>query len=303
MGDYYSEALDEMHAFYGNNNPTKEEQFRFEEAMKYLNQLTSEGGHPEAFAYNLAMHYMDIKEFALAKKYFEIGAKTGDWTCKQGLGLIWYYGLCGEQDFEKAYYYFENRRFGRSGYLLADMYHYGYYVKQDIVKCREILEEMFIKTSRERCDYRGRFYLSTLYPEVALRLARLNLEEKQVSLFDLDGLYSARKVLATRQKNSPSWMNLKTMRSILETIAFLEGEDYWFENIYDLLIFDFTNAAMTFEYNGVEYQTEIFTDKKETVYQFQGKWFHGPDDYLEKMQIEGKAITTIYDEIKGICIE
>ena len=30
MGDYYSESIDEMHAFYGNSNPTKEEQFRFE---------------------------------------------------------------------------------------------------------------------------------------------------------------------------------------------------------------------------------------------------------------------------------
>ena len=58
MGDYFSESLDEMHAFYGNSNPTKEEQFRFEEAMEYLSQGTPESGHPEAFAFNLAMHYI-----------------------------------------------------------------------------------------------------------------------------------------------------------------------------------------------------------------------------------------------------
>lgn len=269
--------------------------------MEYLSQVTPEGGHPEAFDYNLAMHFMDIKEFALAKKYLEVGAKTGDWTCKQGLGIIWYYGLCGEQDFEKAYYYFEERRFGRSAYLLADMYHYGYYVKQDVSKCREILEELFIKASQERYD--GRFYLSTLYPEVALRLARLNLEEGQASLFDLDGLYSARKVLAVRQKKSPTWMNLKTMRSILETISFLEGENYRFRDIYDLMVMDFSDETMKFEYNDAKYQVKIFTDTSETIYQFQNKWFHGPDDFLEKAQIEGKGITTVYDEIKGIWIE
>ena len=299
MDDHISKSLDEMHSFYGKDNPTKEDQFRFEEAMEYLSQNTDL--HPEAFDYNLAMHYMDTREFGLAKKHLERGAITGDWTCKEWLGIIWYYGLCGEQDFEKAYMYFENRQFGRSAYLLADMYHYGYYVKQNIDKCREILEYLFKKASNERYD--GRFDLSTLYPEIALRLVRLNIEEGKASLFDLDGLYSARKILSFRQKRRASWINLKTMRSILETLVFLEGEDYRFRDIYDLMVFDFSEAVMTFDYNDVNYRLDVFMDANEIVYQLQDKWFHSPDDLLERAQIGDKRLTSIYDEITSIWID
>ena len=246
MSDQYSEFLNEMHTFYGKENPTEEDQFRFEEAMTYLSQETPEEGYSVAFVYNLAVHYMEIKEFDLAKKYLEKGAEAGDWTCKKGLGIIWYYGLCGEQNFEKAYRYFENRRFGRSAYLLADMYHYGYYVEQNVDKCRKILEEQFEKVSRER--YAGMF-LRTKYPEVALRLVRLNLEEGKGSLFELDSIYSARKILAIRQKQHASWLNLKEMRSVLEIQAIMQGDEYWFKDIYDLMIFDFSDAVLNFTYN------------------------------------------------------
>ena len=301
MDGYYSDAMKQLHAGHEKEDPTAEEDFQYEEAMEYLAQNTPRENHSEAFSYNLAMHYMEKKEFFLAKKYLEQGAETGDWTCKEGLGIIWYYGLCGEQDFEKAYKYFENRTWGRSAYLLADMYHYGYCVEKNPDKCREILESLLLKEIPIRYDYH--YFYHSIYPEVVLRLARLNIEEGKATLFDLDSLYHARRFLAIRQKNDPYWMNLQTMRSILETIAYMAGEEYRFNDIYDLMVFDFSNAVIKFRYNDTKYQIAIFTEENEIVYEFKDKWFHGIDDFLERARIEDQRFTTVYDSITDIWID
>ena len=301
MNDQYYELIEEMHSFYEKDDPTEEDQIIFENAMKKLIEETPEKDCTQAFAYNLAMHYMNVKKFELAKEYFEIGAKTGDWTCKQGLGIIWYYGLCGEQDFEKAYMYFENRKFGRSAYLLAEMYHFGNYVERDDVKCRQILEELFEKAIAER--YSGKHDLSTLYPEVAVRLVWQNIEEEQVTLFDLDILYSAWKILAIRQKHNPSWINLSSMRDVVETLAYMEGKKYRFKDIYDLMVIDFSNAVVVFSYNDASYHIDIFKDNERIIFQFQDELYDGADDFLEYARIDRKRITSIYDDITHVMID
>lgn len=137
------DPYEEMHAFYRLDDPTEEEQFRFVEAMKLLIDSAVFEDDIIAFSYNLAMYYRDIKEFELEKKYLELGAGYDENLCKEELGLIWYYGLTGERDYEKAYYYFSECATRRSKYMIADMYHDGSYVQQDRKKYREILENWF----------------------------------------------------------------------------------------------------------------------------------------------------------------
>lgn len=298
MSGHYSDALNEMYAFYRLDDPTEEEQFRFVEAMKYLIENTSSWDYPQAYMYNLAIYYRNIREFELEKKYLEMGAALDDPTSKAELGFLWYYGLCGRPDYEKAYRYFTETATPQCKYMLSDMYHYGQYVKQSNYRSREILEELFIAVESEHKD--PRFTISTLYPEISLRLVRLNIEEGEDTMCDLDCLLDARDILAIRQQERPFWGNLKTMRSILETTVMMVGNDFDFIDLYDLLTYEQKNAVITFDYDGVKNRLDVFPHEGEIIYQYDGKWFHGSEEFLEKARIGGARITSVFDLISNI---
>ena len=292
------DPIDEMHAFYRQDDPSEEQQFRFVEAMKILIDEAFWEDDIIAFSYNLAMYYRDIKEFELEKKYLEKGLEYDDSLCKEELGIIWYYGLTGEQNFEKAYRCFSEGITPRGQYMIADMYHYGQYVSRDEEKCREILETLFEHAEDERQD--ERFVTSTLFPEIALRLARLNLEEGTANGYDWNSLLDAKIILTRRQQETPFWGNIKTMRGILETLVEMREYDYGLIDLYDLLTFDKDEAVITFEYKSTPYPLKIFRNEDERIIDFNGKWFHGAEDFLEKARIDGKRITKIIMQINNI---
>ena len=298
MVDHYSDSLDEMQAFYKLDDPTEEEQFRFVEAMNYLIENTPEWDYPQAFMYDLAVYYRDIREFGLSRKYLEMAVAMGDSISKEELGLLWYYGLCGKPDYEKAYLYFTETGSRRSQYMLSDMYYYGQYVRQSYSKSREIIEKLFAAVRTEYKD--PRFAVSTLFPEIALRLVRLNIEEDRDTMFDLDCLFEARKILAFRQMHGPFWGNIKTMRSILETTIMMTGNAFGFLDVYDLLTFEKENAVIKFDYEGMKYRIDIFPHEGEITYQYGGRWYHGPEDFLERAQITGLRFTTVFMRISNI---
>ena len=295
------DPFEEMHSFYSKDDPTEEEQFRFVEAMEYLINTSFSPVDVEAFSYNLAMYYRDIKDFRLEKKYLEIGAQSGSDFSKEQLGIIWYYGLCGEKDYEKAFRYFEASGTRLSQYMMADMYRYGFYVAKDLIKCREILEKLFEQVSYERDDYR--FIHGAKFPEIALRLVLLNLEEGADTRFDLECLFDARDILALRQQKSPFWGNIKTMKSIIETTGMMCGTDFDVTDIYDLLVLSNPYAVVQFDYNDKHYRVDVFPYENETVYQYDNKWYHGAEDFLEKAKVDNQRITTVFDLISNIKIE
>lgn len=287
--------IDEMHAFYRKDDPTEEEQFRFVESMKYLIETAYNKDDISAFSYNLAMYYHNIRNFQLEKKYLELGASVKSELAIEELGILWYYGLCGEINYKKAFHYFSESNTRRSLYMLADMYHYGQYVEKDVAKAREILENLYSMAADDIEDP-----VNAVYSETVLRLVRLDIEEDRTTEYHLKALLSARKVLDICQQKDPSWENLKTMHRIIETIAELAGEPITFTDLYDLLAFDAKKATVTFVYNGVRQQLDIFPYENEIVYQFDGRWFHGAEDFLEKVRIDNYRITTIFDQISDI---
>ena len=294
MGKGFADSYDpyqEMKEFYRLDDPTEDEQFRFVEAMEYFIRNAEFPDDAVAFSYNLAMYYRDIRNFPLEKKYLEIGAKEGNPVCREEMGIMYYYGLCDEPDYKKAYEIFEQCDTRRAAYLIADMYHYGRFVKRDYDKCRDILEGLFADVECERND--DRFTISTLFPEIALRLADLNVEEGIDEMSDLDCLIDAREILTIRQSRRPFWGNIKTMHSILDLTARMCGNDYDFIDLYDLLTFESDNATVTFSCESRDWEILIFRKGVEIVYQFEDKWFHGAEDFLEKARIEGKRITTV----------
>lgn len=295
------DPYEEMRAFYRLDDPTEEEQFNFVESLEYLIKTASSPADKEAFSFNLAMYYRGIKEFRLEKKYLEIGEELDSAPCKEQLGFIWYYGLCGEQDFEKAFQYFSACETRSGQYMLADMYRDGNFVKRDRDKSREIIDRLFVEVESERKD--SRFFISTLLPEIALRFVRFDLEDGADSGFDLDCILDARTILTVRQSRRPFWGNIQLMHSILETTAKMVGNEYDFIDLYDLMTFDIPSAKITFEYNKASDELDVFPDNGETIYQFNDKWYHGAEDFLEKARIDRKRITTVFDLISNIKVQ
>lgn len=294
------DPFEEMHTFYSLDDPTEEQQFRFVEAMKLLIDRSFWEEDIPVLSFNLAMYYRGIKEFGLEQRYLELAAKYNDCCSKEELGFIAYYGLTGEQDFEKAYHYFSECKMRKSKYMIADMYHYGQHVRCDRRRCREILEDLFEQVEPERND--PSFATSTLFPEIAQRLVQLDLEEGTETDYDWNSLLDARAVLTKRQQKRPFWGNILTMRSILETMREMRDRNDGFIDLYDLLTFDRQNAGILFDYDDATYHIHIFQHEGETIYEFNGRWFHGPDDFLEKARIDGKRITTVDARIENIQI-
>ena len=287
-----------MSEFYKLDNPSEDEQFRFVEAMDHIIKTSPFPEDISIFSFNLAMYYRNVKEFQLEKKYLEIGEMNDDSFCKEQLGFIWYYGLCGEINYKKAYEYFKACETRTGQYMISDMYHKGQYIQRDDFKSFEILEELIVELDSEKND--PRFTLSTLFPEVAVRLAKLNLEYEDDSEFDLDNLFEARRILSLRQQRRPFWGNIKTMKEILDATADMCGNDYNFIDLYDLLTYDSPFSEITFDYNDVIYQIDIFENKEDIVYQFNDKWYRGAEDFLNKAIIDDKRITTVFDLILNI---
>lgn len=194
------------------------------------------------------MYYRDIKDFLLERKNLEIGAELGEVYSKEQLGFMCYYGLGRPLDFEKVYQYFEECNTRRSQFMLADMYRFGQFVKQDLIKSRMILEDLMIPVDSERKD--SRFAVSTLFPEIAVRIVQLDLSEEEDSEFDLDCLFDARDILSLRQSRSPFWGNIRTMRTIPETTVMMCGNDLDYIDLYDLLTSNLQNGHVTFDYEG-----------------------------------------------------
>ena len=289
-----------MHDFYRLDNPSEEEQFQFVEAMEYLIKTAVFDDDIIAFSYNLAMYYRDIRKFDLEKKYLELGIQHGSDVGKEQLGLIWYYGLCGDQDYELAYTLFKDSNSRTGEYMISDMYHNGQFVPWDDDKCRDILESIFENVESEALD--ERFKLSTLYPEIAVRLAKLNYLQERDTKDDLEHLFLARDILSERQARRPFWGNIKWMKQILDVTELYTGNDFEFIDLYDLLSLNTDSATVNFIYAADSYKIDIFRHESEVVYEFQNKWFHGPEDFLDKARIDDKRITTVYDEVADITL-
>ena len=293
------DPYEHMKEFYKLDNPSEDEQFRFVVAMQHIIHTSPLPEDRSIFCYNLAIYYRNIKEFELEKKYLEIGEMQDDTACKEELGFIWYYGLCGQVDYKKAYKYFNDCGTRRSLYMISDIYHKGQYLAKNDYMAREIIEDLIVDLESEKNN--PEFTISTIFPEVAVRLAKLNIEEKKVTEFDLDNLFEARDILALRQQRRPFWGNIKTMHEILDATELMAGGDeFLIIDLYDLLTFDSPMGVITFDYNDEIHQIDVFQYDGITVYQYNDKWYRGAEDFLDKAVIDGKKITTVFDLILDI---
>ncbi len=74
------------------------------------------------------------QNYEKAAYYYEMAAKLGNRQAQENLGYVYYYGRIGEVDYKKAYHYFIKGALDGhliSLYKIGDMYKNGYYVEKD----------------------------------------------------------------------------------------------------------------------------------------------------------------------------
>ena len=269
------EALEICDEFRRNNgNYDEDDFFIYTEALKYL---IDESMDPE-YMFELGGAYYCEKEYDLALKYYEMTVEydKDNIAALGGLGYIWYYGRTGTVDYKKAYEYYSCAAKAGSDiarYKVADMYRYGYYVKQDFDKFREIIESLY-----------DQYHLTNMVedplPEICIRLAAAREYEgrtdEAVSL-----LLEGKSMLRSRIGFDHFFGNFAIMEDIISDLYRLKEFDKTRFDLYDLYYLLKEPVKVRFCYEGKEYTVEsVCEDDGSMSVCFDGKWFHSLTDAL-----------------------
>ena len=272
------------------SHPTEEDFFMFTEAMDFL---ISTEHKPEDMMY-LGGVYYENKDFDLALKYYEMAATFDYDPAYECLGYIWYYGRTGERDFKKAFEYFSklmDKGDMVATYKVADMYKNGYYVEKNMDTYESLIEELYLRVKSCRNVFDP-------VPEVYTRLARIRKEqgrkEEAINLY-----LRAKDYLAQRIRYNAFFGNLNIMKWLIDDLYELMDFDRDFFDFYDMYFLLKSPHKISFIYEDEELVVESLMEGSECVVNFGGKWFHSRDDFFKDAQVDGKKITSLYEDFYG----
>lgn len=158
------------------------------------------------------------QDFEKALHYYKIAEKMGNSYSAENLGYIYYYGRCGEKNYEKAFLQFVKGAvtFGRaiSYYKLGDMYKNGFYIERDwraafrcYLKAEKMIDDGEYANRFDNCAadiyFRlGDAYLKGLGTETDVSKALEYLQKAELAFYvRLDnGEYMLKKVLRNTLK-------------------------------------------------------------------------------------------------------
>ena len=285
-----NEARKIIDSFDESKELSEEDVFMYTEAMDFLIETNRD---PKDMMH-LGGYYYENKRFDLALKYYEMAASFDYDPAYECLGYIWYYGRTGERDFKKAFEYFSklmDKGDLVATYKVADMYRNGYYVENNQAKYEQMIEDLYPKVKD----------LDNLFapvPEVFTRLARIRTaqgeEEEAVDLY----LY-AKDFLGQRIMYKAFFGNLNIMKWLIDDLYKLIEFDEEFFDFFDLYYLLKTPHRITFLYEDKEQQLESVQEGDECSVCFNGKWFHGRDEFFKEASICGTKLTAIYQDLYG----
>ena len=287
----YADARRTVQDFYDLKNPSESDEFRYTEALTYLIEKTKE---PE-YMYDLGWYYCSKKNFDLERKYMEMAAECGCKPAMEELGYMWYYGQHGEQDYDKAFYYFSKGAESSNGnvnlwckYKLADMYRYGCSVEKDEDKYREIIEEAYEQVKAPD-------HLNDPFPEISLRLA--GIREEQGKQEEAAGLLKrAKRFMAERLSMEVFWGHVEVMGRIVRYLYKLRPFNQESADFYDLFYLTQMPGQYEFLYKGKKIRIEAAQEDGEIRIRYDGKWYRSFEDFCLKAEIGNSRFTSIYDE-------
>ena len=284
-----ADALAALQTYYDNSNPTPDDEFTFTEALSFLIEETKD----PKYMCELAWHYCSKKRFDLEIKYLEMAAESGSVHAMEELGYMWYYGQHGEQDYDKAFYYF-SKGIEVNGslwckYKLADMYHNGYSVPKDEAKYRELIEEAYEEIKNPK-------YLNEPYPEICLRLAGIRADDgKKNEAVKL--LKNAKHFLAERLALEAFWGHIEVMGRIIRFLYQLTPFDINRADFYDLFYLLQKPGKYSIKRNRKKLHIEVIEEDGTPAIGYNGKWYRSFEEFCQKAEVDGKKFTTIYDEL------
>jgi len=138
------EALDISKEYQNQGAISPDDEFLLIEAWDYLINHYGDTFEGSVYMFNLGDHYLRHGEYQLALKYLERSVSCDNEFAGYPLGIIWYYGLAGKTDYEKAYNLFtESESLPQSKLMLAEMHKEGHFVKKDISRYRQYIFDAF----------------------------------------------------------------------------------------------------------------------------------------------------------------
>ncbi len=284
----YDEAMKIGRNFYSLANPSENDVILFIEAMDYLIDTT----HGARFMMMLGGYYYGVKNYHLARKYYEMAAEIGNTDAYAGLGYIYYYGRTGEPDYEKAFkYYSKAMEAGdlQCTYKVADMYKNGFFVEKDYEKYKQIIEQLYPKVKNAR-------RLGDCLPEVFTRLARIRSKEGRTDEA-LQLYWNARDFLRQRICYNPFFGNLSIMKGLIADLYSLQPFDPEDFSLYDLYWVLRTPNRVRFWYDEKKHTVESLTEENAVVIHFDDRWYRTVDDFFAKAEIDGELLTSLEDEL------
>ena len=269
--------------FDSNPNPNDEQLFMTTEALSWL---IHERHSPKDMMY-LGGIYYERKDFALARKYYEMAAEQDYEPAHSCLGYLYYYGRTGERDYEQAFLHFQkSMELGNSvsTYKVADMYKNGYYVQRDYAKYTGMIEALWKRVRKMQ-------YLEDPVPEVAVRLAGIRAgqgkNEEAVSLY-----LQAKSYLAQRIEHHPFFGNFTIMKDLIHNLYRLIPVDRDNLDFYDLYEVQAQPCQVTFYDKGKPCQILAAAEGTDMVISFGGKCFRTVDDFMQKGMLDGELLSS-----------
>ncbi len=290
-----ADALRTLDEYYDKSTPSEDDEFKYTESLTYLINVT---GNPR-YMCELAWHYGSQKRFDLEIKYLDLAAESGYLPAMEELGYMWYYGQHGEQDYEKAFYYFSKGAEADSSngslwcrYKLADMYRYGCAVEKDEEKYREMIEAAYE-------DVKNPQYLNDPFPEICLRLAGIRNEDgRRDDAIKL--LRDAKRFMAERLIAENYWGSIEVMGRIIRYLYQLTPFDIEKADFYDLFFLTENIGKYTIKHRAKTLEITVLEENGERAIAFDGRWYRSFEDLCQKAKYEKKRVTSIADEFYDV---
>ncbi|MCF0260846.1 MAG: hypothetical protein HUJ54_13385, partial [Erysipelotrichaceae bacterium] len=129
------------------------------------------------------------------------------------------------------------------------------------------------------------------------RLARIRAEEGNTE--EAVRLYTqARWFLEQRISVHPFFGDLSIMKWLIRDLCQLTVPDPEQIRLYDLFELLKTPVTVTFLYHGRKFIIQSVMENGECVICFDQKWYRTPEDFMAKAAIDGRLLTSIYDELE-----
>ncbi len=289
--DKIEESKRIVDSYYEKKNPSEKDDSLFVEALDYLIEKTGD----LKYATQLGGFYYENKKFDLALKYYLLGAEANDKYALVGLGYIYYYGRCGEVDYNQAFeYYSRASELGEDEATLriSDMYYKGKGVKKDLEKSKEILKELYEKEKNTDLVY-------SVFPEVVIRLSSYWIKDNQKKKA-YNELVKAKDFVKSRLVYNAFFGEFNNMENIVNRIYECINFDKTKMDIYDLFYYFKKPGRVSFKYDTKTYWINSDMDGKFVSIEFENKWYQEVKEFLMRAMVENKKISALAYYIKDV---